>query len=64
MRKMLSRIRRNPDLGGRPDPPPSVRAAVAKFALGGLAALIVLAGVGALALARISRNEAIKTRSA
>jgi signal transduction histidine kinase len=47
----------NPTSG---DPPPSVRAAVAKFALGGLAALVVLVGIGALALARISREEAIK----
>jgi two-component system, NarL family, sensor kinase len=42
------------------DEPPSVRAAVAKFALGGLAATLVLAAVGAFALARVSRNEAIK----
>jgi len=39
--------------------PPSVRAAVAKFALGGLVALLVLGAISAFALARISRNEAI-----
>jgi len=44
----------------RQSEPPSVRAAVLKFALGGLAATLVLAGVTALALARISRVEAVK----
>jgi signal transduction histidine kinase len=37
-----------------------VRAAVLKFALGGLVATLVLAGVTVLALARISREEAVK----
>ena len=45
---------------GRESQPPSVRAAVLKFALGGLVATLVLAGVTALALARISREEAVK----
>jgi two-component system, NarL family, sensor kinase len=45
---------------GRGDEPPSVRAAVAKFALGGLAATLVLAGVAVLVLGRISRDEAVK----
>src|SRR5829696_507209 len=40
--------------------PPSVRAAVLKFALGGLAATLVLVGVTALAFAGISREEAVK----
>src|SRR3954452_15831946 len=40
--------------------PPSVRAAVLKFALGGLVATLVLGGVTALALARISGEEAVK----
>src|SRR3954468_22465475 len=42
------------------DESPSVRAAVMKFALGGLLATVVLAVVSALALARISRDEAVK----
>jgi two-component system NarL family sensor kinase len=41
------------------DAPPSVRAAVAKFALGGLAATLVLAVVGVLVLGRISRDDAV-----
>jgi two-component system NarL family sensor kinase len=44
----------------RSSEPPSVRAAVLKFALGGLVATLVLAGVTVLALARISRHEAVK----
>src|SRR4051794_41965768 len=44
----------------RPNPaPPSVRAEVAKFALAGLAALLVLALVGWLVLSRATRDEAI-----
>src|SRR3954454_19242582 len=39
--------------------PPSVRAEVAKFALAGLAALLVLALVGGLVLSRATRDEAI-----
>jgi two-component system NarL family sensor kinase len=42
------------------DAPPSTRAAVAKFALGGLVTLIVLGVISAYALARISRDEAIR----
>jgi two-component system, NarL family, sensor kinase len=38
---------------------PSVGAAVAKFALGGLAATLVLAVVGVLVLGRISRDDAV-----
>ena len=43
----------------RRDAPPSVGAAVAKFALGGLAATLVLAVVGVLVLGRISRDDAV-----
>src|SRR3954451_4086551 len=39
--------------------PPSVRAEVAKFAIAGLAALVVLALVGWLVLSRATRHEAI-----
>lgn len=39
--------------------PPSVRAEVAKFALAGVAALVVLAVAGWLLLSRITRDEAI-----
>src|SRR3954469_24263590 len=39
--------------------PPSVRAEVAKFALAGLAALLVLALAGWLVLARATRDEAV-----
>jgi two-component system NarL family sensor kinase len=38
---------------------PSVGAAVAKFAIGGLVATLALAGVGVLVLGRISRDDAI-----
>jgi signal transduction histidine kinase len=43
----------------RGDASPSVGAAVAKFALGGLAATLVLAVVGVLVLGRISRDDAV-----
>jgi two-component system, NarL family, sensor kinase len=43
----------------RGEAPPSVGAAVAKFALGGLAATLVLAVVGVLVLGRISRDDAV-----
>lgn len=46
--------------GRHGDTTPSTRAAVAKFALGGLVMVIVLGVISAYALARISRNEAIK----
>src|SRR3954466_2891092 len=39
--------------------PASVRSEVAKFAIAGLAALIVLAVVGWLLLSRVTRNEAV-----
>ena len=42
------------------DAPPSTRAAVAKFALGGLVTLLVLGVISAYALARISRDEAVR----
>ena len=51
----MKRVRRR-----RKSEPPSVRAAVLKFALGGLAATLVLAVVTVFALARISREEAVK----
>jgi signal transduction histidine kinase len=57
---MSWRIRRSQKDDERGEEPPSVRAAVAKFALGGLAATLVLAGVGVLVLGRISRSEAVK----
>jgi two-component system NarL family sensor kinase len=41
------------------DAPPSVGAAVAKFAIGGLVATLVLAAVGVVVLRRISRDDAI-----
>jgi len=41
------------------DTPPSVGAAVAKFAIGGLVATLILAIVGVLVLGRISRDDAI-----
>src|SRR4051794_2525303 len=40
--------------------PPSVGAEVAKFALGGLAALVVLGVVGGLLLSRVTHDEAIR----
>src|SRR4051794_2637242 len=40
--------------------PPSVGAAVAKFAVGGLIALLVLGAAGVWALARLGRDEAIR----
>jgi len=43
----------------RGDAPPSVRAAVAKFALAGLVALVVLVGISVLVIGRISRDQAI-----
>jgi two-component system NarL family sensor kinase len=43
----------------REDAPPSVGAAVTKFALGGLAATLVLAVIGVLVLGRISRDDAV-----
>ncbi|MCW3069240.1 MAG: two-component sensor histidine kinase [Solirubrobacterales bacterium] len=43
----------------REDAPPSVGAAVTKFALGGLAATLVLAAIGVLVLGRISRDDAV-----
>jgi two-component system NarL family sensor kinase len=43
----------------RGDAPPSVGAAVAKFAIGGLLATLVLAAVGVVVLRRISRDDAI-----
>ncbi|MCW3032236.1 MAG: two-component sensor histidine kinase [Solirubrobacterales bacterium] len=43
----------------RGDAPPSVGAAVAKFAIGGLLATLILAIVGVLVLGRISRDDAI-----
>src|SRR4051794_21401869 len=39
--------------------PPSVGAAVATFAVGGLAAVLVLAAVGLWGLARLGRDEAV-----
>ena len=51
-----ARIRR----GHGVDDPPSVGLAIAKFAAGGVVALLVLGTIGVLALARIGREEAIR----
>jgi two-component system NarL family sensor kinase len=57
---MSSRVRRTPESDRRrEDAPPSVGAAVTKFALGGLAATLVLAVIGVLVLGRISRDDAV-----
>jgi signal transduction histidine kinase len=44
---------------GRGAEPPSVRAELAKFALAGLVALVVLGVIGGIALARVTRDEAV-----
>jgi two-component system NarL family sensor kinase len=56
----LRRLRLIRAARSRRDEVPSVRTAVAKFALGSLAATVVLAGVGVVVLGRISRAEAVK----
>ncbi|MEA2202310.1 MAG: two-component system, NarL family, sensor kinase [Solirubrobacteraceae bacterium] len=54
------RLRRRSQKADRTgDTPPSVGAAVAKFAIGGLVATLILAVVGVLVLGRISRDDAI-----
>jgi hypothetical protein len=50
--------RRSQNLNRSGDTPPSVGAAVAKFAIGGLVATLILAIVGVLVLGRISRDDA------